>query len=266
MNDLFDIGTLPTLWPSIAPMHGYQGVFYLEKQGFDPLLEQAKFAERYDLAILSCKGQSVVAARKLVDHVCAMNTGVPLFIVHDLDKSGFEIKHCLTQVSRAAEAADRVAYRFKNEIYATDFGLNLVDAQKYGLATEKGPKAKERLPGATDAEMELLRSGRRIELNAFSPAQFIEWLEGKLKAALPKRLIPEADVIEGAYRRAMAVAEINNAIEEARDEAVENAKAAKIPKTLRRQIQKAMKASPEKAWDLVLYEMVQSKLYPTDKK
>jgi hypothetical protein len=78
-------------WPSLAEGQRYQGVLYIEKEGFDPQLREAKIAERFDLAIISCKGQSVVAARRYVDHVCRVAGGVPLFVAHDFDQAGFEI-------------------------------------------------------------------------------------------------------------------------------------------------------------------------------
>lgn len=76
---------------------------------------------------------------------------------------------------------------------------------------------------------------------------------------LPKRLIPSDAVLEAAYRRALAVAAINHAIEDVREEAIAAAEEAVVPKTLRRQVQAAMKTSPE-AWDRALYAMAKSKL------
>src|SRR5262249_20340863 len=90
---------MPIEWPSLAPCQRYQGVLYIEKEGFGPLLEEAKLAERFDLAVISCKGQSVAAARKFADTVCAKGGGVPLFVVHDFDKYGFEISQRLTRAS-----------------------------------------------------------------------------------------------------------------------------------------------------------------------
>ena len=63
---------------------------------------------------------------------------MPLFVVHDFDKSGFEIAASLTRVSLEAEMANRVAYDFQNEIKVTDFSLRLEDAKKYRLASESG--------------------------------------------------------------------------------------------------------------------------------
>src|SRR5262249_18068637 len=137
-SDPLDIDArLKVEWPSLAAGQRYQAVLYIEKEGFAPLLEEARIAERFDLAILSCKGQSVVAARKFVDHVCARGRGVPLLVVHDFDKAGFEISQRLTQVSDWALEYDRVTYEFKNDIEVTDLGLRLGDVEKYDLGEEE---------------------------------------------------------------------------------------------------------------------------------
>src|SRR5262249_13780293 len=129
--DPFDVNaTLRTVWPSVAAGQRYQAVLYIEKEGFEPLLEDARIAERFDLAILSNKGQSVVAARKFIDWVCRADGGVPLFVVHDFDKSGFEIAARLTTVSDWAESNDRVTYWFENKINVIDFGLRLADVDQ----------------------------------------------------------------------------------------------------------------------------------------
>ena len=240
-------------------------MLYIEKEGFDPLLQEARIGERFDVAILSCKGQSVVAARRYADHVCAVAGGVPLFVVHDFDKAGFEISQRLTRVSDWAQQNDRVTYRFRNAINVTDLGLRLADVERYGLPEEqcefKGRFASDSI--CTREEKEFLRSDRRVELNAFTSPQFIEWLESKLTEHLPKRLIPDDDVLHEAYRRALAIAEINHAIEQAHGSAIETATDATIPKTLRRQLRKAMKDSAQ-SWDSALYELAKTKLYPSD--
>jgi hypothetical protein len=247
-----------TEWQSLAAGHRYQAVLYIEKEGFGPLLEEARIAERFDLAIMSCKGQSVVAARRFVDEVCAAGGGVPLLVVHDFDKAGFEISQRLTTVSEWAEVYDRVAYEFQNDIDVTDLGLRLADVDQYQLRGKaeqcqfKGHFARDSI--ATPEEQEFLRSNRRVELNAFSSPQFVEWLEAKLTQKLPGRLIPNDDVLADAYRRALAIAMINRAIDQVRDEAIEKAQAAPVPESLRQQLKKAMKESPG-AWDKVLYDL-----------
>jgi hypothetical protein len=255
-------------WPSLAEGQRYQAVLYIEKEGFDPQLREAKIAERFDIAIISCKGQSVVAARMYADHVCRVNGGVPLLVAHDFDKAGFEICQRLTSVSDHARDNDLVKYEFQNEINVSDLGLRLEDVKKYGLKSEK-VRFKGSFPMdtiATEEEQEFLRSNRRVELNAFTAPQFIEWLESKLTKHLGgQRLIPSDEILADAWRRALAVAKINKAIEDTTDEAIENAKATRIPKSLRRQVQKKLKSSA-KAWDLVLYEMAIETLLSQDHK
>ena len=60
--------------PASVKTYGPDGCFgavlYVEKEGFMPLFERVKLAERYDIAIMSSKGMSVTAARQLADGIC----------------------------------------------------------------------------------------------------------------------------------------------------------------------------------------------------
>ena len=76
---------------------------------------------------------------------------------------------------------------------------------------QKNPRRRLRECGATEAECDFLveeghwRSwtGQRIELNAMDSAQFIEWLERCLTQAGVTKVVPEAEVLATAYRRAV---------------------------------------------------------------
>jgi DNA topoisomerase VI subunit A len=95
-------------------------VLYVEKEGFMPLFERVKLAERYDIAIMSSKGMSVTAARDLVNHL-----NVPVVVLHDFDASGIII------VDTLANSTRRYAYGCHNVI---DIGLQYGDIG--GLADE----------------------------------------------------------------------------------------------------------------------------------
>lgn len=71
--------------------------------------------------------------------------------------------------------------------------------------------------------------------------------------------MPDDEILAEAYRRALGVAQINAAIEEAREEAIDKYSKTDMPKSLRRQLLKAMKDSPE-AWDKALYRLAQTKV------
>src|SRR5262249_8462424 len=153
----------------------------------------------------------------------------------------------LTTVSDWAMLNDRVTYEFRNQINVTDLGLRLTDVEEYGLQGEScdfsGHFADDSI--CTETEKEFLLSGRRVELNEFTSPQFIEWLEAKLTQHLGKRLIPKDEILADAYRRALVIAQVNNAIEEALNTAIDDAEERTIPKSLRRQLQAAMKDSPQ---------------------
>ena len=72
----------------IGPSGLLSGVLFCEKEGFDPLFKAVDLANRYDLMIVSTKGTSVTAARRLVDEICGDND-LPLFVLHDFDVAGF---------------------------------------------------------------------------------------------------------------------------------------------------------------------------------
>ena len=179
------------------PEHRFAAVLFIEKEGFLPLLQDAGIPQKYDLAVMGCKGQSVEAARHLIDVLCQDRQ---LFIVRDLDKAGFHIAAALTR--------DSEIYTFRNKINATDFGLRLVDAERFGLLercetldpiedTKKIPKTP--LENATPEENEFLMSGRRVELNAFRSADFITWLEEKLEQSGIQKVVPDEQTLTGKY-------------------------------------------------------------------
>jgi hypothetical protein len=150
-----------------------------------------------------------------------------------------------------------VKYQFQNDIDVTDLGLRLVDVRKYDLKSER-VRFKGTFPFdtiATTAEQEFLRSNRRVELNAFTAPDFIHWVESKLHKHLKERLVPADAILADAYRRALSIAKINQSIKEAKDEAIEFAKAAEISKSLRRQLAKRLKAAAAPAWDKALYAL-----------
>jgi hypothetical protein len=54
-------------YPTSGPKNRYRNILFVGKEGFDELFEAVQLAERYDIAVMSTKGMSVVAARELLD-------------------------------------------------------------------------------------------------------------------------------------------------------------------------------------------------------
>jgi len=200
-----------------GPIRRYAGVLFIEKEGFMPLLAVAQIAQKYDLAIMSTKGMSVVAARRLIDRVCG-GYNIPLLVLHDFDKSGFSILATLQNSTRR--------YQFRNEITVIDLGLRLKDVEAYGLDSEavdynkaEDPASNLRLNGATESEVEFLCGeqdsdgkwhGKRVELNAFTSDKFIEWLEAKLDESGIEKVLPDDATLENTFKRAVGIEFIND--------------------------------------------------------
>lgn len=235
------------LYPTHGPQHRYGAILFVEKEGFGPLFEKVKLAERYDIAIMSTKGQSVIASRQLVDELCGKHD-IPLLVLHDFDKSGFSICGTLSKSS------DR--YMFRHKIRAIDLGLRLADVEKWELESEtfytntsaEVMKANLLQNGATKQEAAFIADGERVELNAFMSADLVAFIEAKLRQHKIKKVIPDAEIQEAAYRRAIKNLFIEDGFNELKDEADEYAESAKLP-ALGQQVAKLLKADPALPWD-----------------
>ena len=116
----------------IGPSSGnLSAILFCEKEGFNPLFKAVNLANRYDLMIVSSKGVSVTAARRLIDDVCG-DHDLPLFVLHDFDIAGFLILGTLQRDTRR--------YQFSNAFKVVDLGLRLADIE--GL--EREPAAATR--------------------------------------------------------------------------------------------------------------------------
>jgi hypothetical protein len=244
-----EVGELYLDYPTAGPQHRYAGVLFIEKEGFLPLLEEAKIAEKYDLAVMSTKGMSVVAARALVDRLCS--GGTQLFIVRDFDKAGFSIAATLTRSTRR--------YQFHNWIDAVDLGLRLGDVNEYGLEAEPvyypgatwKIEANLRKNGATPEEIGFLLD-ERVELNAFASDQFIEWLEARLEQNGAEKVVPDAETLETAWRRVRMRHAVNKKISEVQASLRDEANAEAVPDDLAAQVRAQLEDDPAMSWDEAL--------------
>jgi hypothetical protein len=251
-------------FPTCGPKVRFAGILFIEKEGFNELFQAVQLAERYDLAIMSCKGQSVVSARVLVDHLCAVSAAwsCPVYILHDFDAYGLSIAQTLTEVTEAARAGKRVRYEFQNEIDVIDVGLRLADVAAWKLQPErcqfKGDFGPDSI--ATEEEQAFLRSGRRVELNAFASSDFIEWIESKLQEHGVEKVIPDPDTLAQAYRRALCREMLNAKVREVFDPIRQDAATAIVPDDLEDQIRAAFDEDRAKPWDEVIGAIVREKV------
>ena len=123
---------------TFGPDGCYRAVLYIEKEGFLPLFKRVNLGKRYDIGIMSCKGMSVTAARKLADRICGLH-GIPLFVLHDFDSSGIIIKDTLENDTRRYTTSMRRPSSISDCTSATSSTWRLKSIRR-PLATSGSPR------------------------------------------------------------------------------------------------------------------------------
>jgi Topoisomerase 6 subunit A/Spo11, Toprim domain len=237
-----------------GPSGRYGALLFREKEGFNELFDEVQLGERYDIAIMSTKGVSVTAARRLVDEICARYQ-IPLFVLHDFDKSGFTILRTLQ--------CDTRRYTFANKINVIDLGLRLADVEKHGLESESVQYRESarsiRLglaeSGATEAEIAFLLHDR-VELNAFTSDELVEWIERKLKEHGVRKVIPDQRELTEAYRRQRRSAYLKKHFGELLERSRQHIADLDIPVDLQEHVARLLQQQPELSWDDAIAEIV----------
>ena len=211
------------LYPTRGPKNRYKFALFIEKEGFDAILDRSGIAQRYDLAVFSSKGMSTTATRMLVEHLS--EAGVTILIAHDFDLPGLTIAYTLCH--------DNKRYQFQSEPNVIDIGLRLTDVQSMNLQSEpvtyeqnKDPRDKFRIMTKTtipptmssifwlrEGVSHKLWSGKRVELNAMTSDQFIAWLERKLVEAGVEKVVPDQETLAAAWKRACLIAQVKESVE-----------------------------------------------------
>ena len=249
------------LYPTSGPENRYRNILFVEKEGFDELFEAVQLSERYDVAPMSTKGMSVVAARALLDQVAPLVDHI--FVLHDFDISGFSILGTLGTNSRR--------YTFTNDLNdkIIDIGLHLEDVEALGLAAEpvevKSRDARRETlerHGASDEEIEFLAPEdesepcRRVELNAMTSRQLIDFVEAAFNRHHVAKVIPNEAVI-GEHARHLIAEKFTEALiaQHAEDIAAQVA-AAKLPADLFENLVELVSEEPELSWDQALARLI----------
>lgn len=182
------------------PEWTFDKLLVVEKKGLRGTLEDARLAERYDLAIVLAEGFSSTGARQLIEQMPAHD--VRVFVVHDADPSGANIARTI------GEATARMP---DHHVDVVDLGLTPTQAVDLGLPTEVFFRDRA-LPAALELdELEQewwigeptgkRRNGREIyrctrcELNAFTGPGLVAFIEEQLAAhGATGKVVPPAEV------------------------------------------------------------------------
>ncbi|WP_334406007.1 hypothetical protein [Bradyrhizobium sp. AZCC 2289] len=192
-NETFTLGTL-MVEEYERPSWNFNKLVYIEKEGAQEALKQNRWCERHDCAVMSSKGFSTRAARDLIDKLAEHDESVEVFCVHDADASGTMIYQTLQEETRARGA---------RKIKIINLGLDPWEAVAMGLEVETVEQGKYPKPVANYIReredghyWENWLQTHRVELNAMTTPQLIQWLDEKMARFGSGKLIPPPQVLE----------------------------------------------------------------------
>jgi hypothetical protein len=173
----------------------YNKIVYIEKEGFAEALKETRWPERHDCMPMSSKGFGTRAARDLVDKLAKHNEPVTIFLVHDADAWGTMIYQTFQEATKARGARKIRSINLGLEPWeALDLDLEVEDVGAGERLKPVADYVRKRDDLAPDGnEWEEWLQTHRVELNAMTTPQFIEWLDGKLVDY--DKLIPPPDIL-----------------------------------------------------------------------
>jgi hypothetical protein len=249
------------MYPTAGPRHRYKNVLFVEKEGFDELFQAVNLAERYDLAIMSTKGMSVTASRAMIDKISPLVDKV--FVLHDFDISGFSILGTLGTDSRR--------YTFANKPNLVELGLRLDDVTNEGLDAEavevKDSSREARRDtleehGATEEEIEFLcpedetKDCQRVELNAMTSRQLVDFIEKKLQEHGVDKLVPPEETLVEHARRLTEQVLTRKALDRLAAHIARKAAEAELPDNLAEMVEEYLADDRELSWDEALARLI----------
>lgn len=194
---------VPSAW-------NYDKILVVEKAGLWPVLQAARIADRYDMAVVTSEGFAAEAPRDLLAELHGRDMTV--FVLHDADHPGYNIARTL------GEETERMP---DHHVDVVDLGLTVDAAIELGMDAE--PYIRERalpvrlIPRLTDAAREWFTGTvverdyegkpakwrcKRVELNAFTSPGLIAYIEAGLRACgADGKVIPPPQVLEAEARR-----------------------------------------------------------------
>jgi hypothetical protein len=191
LNQTITLGTLMVEGYE-RPDWTFNKVVYVEKEGFAEALKDDRWPERHDCMLMSSKGFTTRAARDLVDKLAEHDEPVTIFCVHDADAWGTMIYQTFQEATKAREA---------RKVTIVNLGLEPWEALAMGLEIEDVEETQRRKPVADYVlerddgdDWEDWLQTKRVELNAMTTPQFIEWLDEKMAGY--DKLVPPSDVLE----------------------------------------------------------------------
>lgn len=175
------------------PKWTFNKIIFIEKEGYFASLRDVGFPEKYDCALLSSKGYASRAVKDLFDLLGETDEEIQFFCVHDADAAGTKIFETLQEATNA---------RPGRKVKVINLGLDPDEALEMGLQVETFESDRRRpVADYLSYEWEEWLQSNRVELNAMTTPDFIEWLENKMEEHGVGKVIPNEDVLARTFEQ-----------------------------------------------------------------
>ena len=232
----------PAWITTYGPGGSYGAVLYVEKEGFMPLFKRVKLA-------------SVTTSPSCHQKECRSRQRGNWSIA-SAPITTFRCWCCMISIRPASSS--KTLWRMTpgvipiwKRVHVIDLGLQYGDIG--GLSPEPGNSniSSERLSeaGLSGAAIDFLRS-QRVELNAMTSPQLVEFVERKLKQHGIKKVIPDEDTLKETYKAFVKSDRLSEAFDEMKEkfDDDDNDDPIEAPKNLGAQVKKKMKEQPDITW------------------
>lgn len=171
------------------PEWTFNKIIFIEKEGYFASLKDVKFPERYDCALITSKGFANRAVKDVFDLLGETDEEITFFCVHDADAAGTMIYETLQH-----STISRPGRKFK----VINLGLDPEEAVDMGLQVENFKRSNRHRPTASyvNYEWEDWLQENRVELNAMTTPEFIQWLESKMEEHGHKKIVPNDAILQ----------------------------------------------------------------------
>lgn len=186
-KETIPMGTL-TVEKYKRPKYVFNKILYIEKEGLFEILKDVSFPERFDCALLTAKGYASRAVKDLLDLLGESDEVLEVYCIHDSDKAGTMIYQTLVESTKSRGA---------RKVKIINLGLDPMEAMAMGLPTETVKANKNASANYLDSYSKNWLQINRVELNAMTSPQFVEWLEGKFREhGACGKIVPNEEVLE----------------------------------------------------------------------
>jgi len=220
IDGLLSLGDL-TIEKYSRPPWTFNKILYIEKEGFFQILRDEQWPEKYDCALITSKGQSTRAAKDLIDLLAESNEEINVFLIHDADAYGTVIYESFQEETRTRGARKIKVINLGLEPWeALEMNLQIENLESqtkrksndnFSKYLESQTKRKPTAKYINDHPSEYMGpegilidisetwadwlQTNRVELNAMTTPQFLEWITGKMDAQGIGKVIPPAHIL-----------------------------------------------------------------------